>query len=104
MPQDAVIEGLDNYSSGIRDFKVIGKNPTLSSDLIQNNLPNESQKPLFFLKHVVRIYILGLKSDDYLVKTRQNFRILHRLEKSREIVSLTLQTQLYHSKTLTVNN
>lgn len=69
MPQDAVIESLDNYSNGIKDLKVIGKNPTLFSDLIQNNLPNESQKPVF-LKTLVKIHILGRKSYDYLVKTR----------------------------------
>lgn len=36
-----------------------------------------NQRNLFFLKHFVKIHILGFKSYDYLVKTRHNFKTFH---------------------------
>lgn len=76
MPQDAVIEILDNYSNGIKDFKDTGKNPTLFSYLIQKNL-QMNHRNFFFLKHFVKIHILSFESYDHFVKTRQNFRPFH---------------------------
>lgn len=48
VPEDTVIETVDNYSKGIKEFQDLEKSPTLFSYLIQSNLTNESQNP--FLK------------------------------------------------------